>query len=65
MHISVLLEESIENLKLEKNSIVVDATLGRAGHSSLILENIPNGYLYAFDQDEEAIRESDKKLQKE
>ena len=63
MHISVLLEESIENLKLEKNSIVVDATLGRAGHSSLILENIPNGYLYAFDQDEEAIRESDKKLQ--
>ena len=62
MHISVLLEESIENLKLNKNSIVVDATLGRAGHSSLILKNIPNGYLYAFDQDNEAILQSDKKL---
>lgn len=62
MHISVLLEESIENLKLNDDSIVVDATLGRAGHSSLILKNIPNGHLYAFDQDEEAIRESEKKL---
>jgi len=62
MHISVLLEESIENLKLNKNSIVVDATLGRAGHSSLILKNIPNGHLYAFDQDKEAIEESNKKL---
>lgn len=62
MHISVLLEESIENLKLNKNSIVVDATLGRAGHSSLILKNIPDGHLYAFDQDKEAIEESDKKL---
>ena len=62
MHISVLLEESIENLKLNDDSIVVDATLGRAGHSSLILKNIPNGYLYAFDQDEEAIKESEKKL---
>jgi len=62
MHISVLLEESIENLKLNKNSIVVDATLGRAGHSSLILKNIPDGHLYAFDQDKEAIEESNKKL---
>lgn len=62
MHISVLLEESIENLKLNDDSIVVDATLGRTGHSSLILKNIPNGYLYAFDQDEEAIKESEKKL---
>lgn len=62
MHISVLLKESIENLKLNKNSIVVDATLGRAGHSSLILKNIPNGHLYAFDQDKEAIEESNKKL---
>lgn len=62
MHISVLLKESIDNLKLKENSIVVDATLGRAGHSSEILKKIPNGFLYAFDQDEEAITESNEKL---
>ena len=64
MHISVLLKESIDNLNLKENSIVVDATLGRAGHSSEILKKIPNGFLYAFDQDEEAIIESDEKLKK-
>ena len=62
MHISVLLKESIDNLNLKENSIVVDATLGRAGHSSEILKKIPNGFLYAFDQDEEAIIESNEKL---
>ncbi len=64
MHISVLLKESINNLNLKENSIVVDATLGRAGHSSEILKKIPNGFLYAFDQDEEAINESSEKLKK-
>lgn len=62
MHISVLLKESIDNLNLKENSIVIDATLGRAGHSSEILKKIPNGFLYAFDQDEEAINESNEKL---
>lgn len=62
MHISVLLNESIENLNLKKDSIIVDATLGRAGHSSEILKKIPEGFLYSFDQDDEAIKESEKKL---
>lgn len=63
MHISVLLNEAIENLNLKNNSIIVDCTLGYAGHSSKILEKIENGYLYAFDQDDEAIKEATKKLQ--
>ena len=63
-HISVLLNESIEELNLNENSIVVDCTLGRAGHSSEILKKIPNGMLIAFDQDEEAIIESEEKLNK-
>lgn len=62
MHISVLLKESIENLNLKKDSIIVDATLGYAGHSSNILKQIKEGFLYAFDQDQEAIKESEKKL---
>ncbi len=62
MHESVLLTESINYLNLNKKSIIVDCTLGYAGHSSHILKQIPNGFLYAFDQDKEAIKEADKKL---
>ena len=62
MHISVLLEESINYLNLKKDSIIVDCTLGYGGHSSKILEIIKEGYLYAFDQDKEAIVEAEKKL---
>ena len=64
MHISVLLEESINYLNLKKDSIIVDCTLGYGGHSSKILEIIKEGYLYAFDQDKEAIIEAEKKLKK-
>lgn len=64
MHISVLLEESINYLNLKKDSIIVDCTLGYGGHSSKILEKIKEGYLYAFDQDKEAIIEAEKKLKK-
>lgn len=64
MHISVLLNESIESLKLKDNSIVVDCTLGYGGHSSKILEIIKNGYLYCFDQDKKAIEYSDNLLKK-
>ncbi|MBR3898024.1 MAG: 16S rRNA (cytosine(1402)-N(4))-methyltransferase RsmH [Bacilli bacterium] len=62
MHTSVLLEESIKYLNLKDDSIVIDCTLGYGGHSSKILKIIKNGYLYAFDQDEEAIENADKKL---
>ena len=61
-HISVLLNESISSLNLKENSIIVDATLGYGGHSSNILERIDKGYLFAFDQDSEAIRYSTDRL---
>ncbi len=61
-HISVLLNECIEYLNIQSDSIIVDCTLGLAGHSSEILKRIPNGKLYAFDQDEMAIAASRKKL---
>ena len=63
-HISVLLNETISSLNLNENSIVVDATLGYGGHSSNILERINKGYLFAFDQDSEAIRHSTDRLSK-
>ena len=63
-HVSVLLNESISSLNLKENSIVVDATLGYGGHSSNILDRINRGYLFAFDQDSEAIRHSTDRLSK-
>lgn len=62
MHESVLLKESIDNLNLKENSIIVDCTLGYGGHSSAILKKISEGYLYAFDQDEEAITYAKERL---
>ncbi len=62
MHKSVLLEESINSLNLKEDSIVVDMTLGYGGHSSLILRRIKRGYLFAFDQDKDAILASELKL---
>ena len=64
MHISVLLNECIDSLNLKDDSVIVDATLGYGGHSSEILKRIPKGFLYAFDQDEEAINHSRERLSK-
>ncbi len=63
MHISVLLEESIKYLNLKENSTIVDCTLGYAGHSSHILKEIKKGFLFAFDQDINAINHSTKVLE--
>lgn len=61
-HISVLLNESIEGLNIKESGIYVDCTLGYAGHSKEILKRITRGCLFAFDQDETAIKESQKTL---
>ncbi len=61
-HIPVLLNEAIELLHIRDGGTYLDLTLGRAGHSSEILKRIPHGRLIAFDQDEEAIRESKERL---
>ena len=62
MHKSVLLDECIEYLNIKDNSIIVDCTLGYGGHSSEVLKRVTNGHLYSFDQDDEAIKYSTKRL---
>ena len=62
MHKSVLLEESITSLALKEDSVIVDCTLGYAGHSFQILKRIRKGFLFAFDKDREAISHSSLKL---
>ncbi|WP_069132752.1 16S rRNA (cytosine(1402)-N(4))-methyltransferase RsmH [Rhodohalobacter halophilus] len=56
-HIPVLLQESVEYLITDSNGIYIDATLGGAGHSQKILQQLgPKGHLYGIDQDHEALR---------
>ena len=61
-HKSVLLNESVDGLNIKKNGVYVDATLGFGGHSLEILKRIEKGFLYAFDQDSEAINYSLERL---
>ena len=64
MHYSVLLKESIEGLNIKPDGIYVDCTLGYGGHSEEILKRLTSGFLYSFDQDEEAIKYSTERLSK-
>lgn len=61
-HITVLLNEAIEQLNIKEDGIYVDATLGGAGHSIEILKKLTTGHLYAFDQDLYAINTANEKL---
>ena len=62
LHYSVLLNECIEGLNIKENGKYVDATVGYAGHSKNILAKIKKGHLFAFDEDEAAVKYSKKVL---
>ena len=57
-HISVMPSEALDLLDIKEDGIYVDGTLGRGGHSKLILEKLKKGKLYCFDLDSSAIEES-------
>jgi 16S rRNA (cytosine1402-N4)-methyltransferase len=55
-HIPALLPEALSALDIAPRGIYVDATLGGGGHSRAIVERLaPEGRLYSFDQDSDAI----------
>ena len=55
-HNPVLLHETVDGLNIKPDGIYVDVTFGGGGHSKEILKRLgPNGKLFAFDQDEDAI----------
>ena len=64
MHYSVLKKELLEGLNIQDGKIYVDATIGYAGDSKEILKQIPNGFLYGFDQDKKAVKYSTEALTK-
>lgn len=55
-HVTVLLHEAVDYLDIKPDGIYIDGTLGRGGHSQLILSKLLTGKLYAFDKDQEAIK---------
>lgn len=64
-HISVLLNECIENLNIKSNGIYVDCTMGGAGHSKEIAKRLSEkGKLICFDQDINAINVAKDRLKK-
>ncbi len=66
MHQSVLLDESIKGLAIQKDGIYFDGTFGRGGHSQEILKHLgPEGKLYAIDKDLEAIAHAKERFDKD
>lgn len=61
-HISVLLNECIENLNIKPDGIYVDGTLGLGGHSEQILKRLKSGRLIGIDRDESAIKRTGERL---
>lgn len=60
-HCSVLLKETIDNLKIKNDGIYVDGTLGGGGHSYEIAGRLgENGRLIGIDQDGAAIEAAGK-----
>lgn len=54
-HISVLLNECIENLNINPSGVYVDGTLGLGGHSGQIVSKLTDGKLICIDKDQSAI----------
>jgi 16S rRNA (cytosine1402-N4)-methyltransferase len=55
-HIPVMLEECIEGLNIKSNGTYLDLTYGGGGHSKEIIKHLaPEGHLYGFDQDLDAM----------
>lgn len=58
-HVPVMLQECINALAIKPDGVYVDVTFGGGGHSREILKHLgPNGKLFAFDQDPDALNNS-------
>ena len=64
-HFPVMAKEAVDMLDCQNGKIYVDATLGGGGYSAIIAEKIlPDGFLYAFDIDDDAISAAREHLDK-
>ena len=61
-HVSVLLDESIEALRIRPDGVYLDGTLGGAGHSSEIAKRLTTGTLIGVDRDPKALAAAEERL---
>lgn len=61
-HYSVLLKETIEELKIRPEGIYLDGTLGGGGHAYEVCKRLESGHFYGIDQDEAAIQAAGERL---
>ena len=62
-HVPVLLQEALEYLNVRPGGVIVDATLGLAGHSAEIAKRLgAKGRLICFDRDPEAMEKASIRL---
>lgn len=62
-HTTVLLHETVDGLNIRPDGIYVDCTLGGAGHSEYLVQQLSDeGHLFCFDQDETALEHAKEKL---
>ncbi|MFC4354365.1 16S rRNA (cytosine(1402)-N(4))-methyltransferase RsmH [Chryseomicrobium palamuruense] len=62
-HTTVLLAETVDGLAVRPDGIYVDCTLGGAGHSEYLINQLSSeGHLYCFDQDTTALENAKEKL---
>lgn len=55
-HNPVMLDECIKGLNINPEGHYADVTFGGGGHSRAVLDRLTTGHLYAFDQDEDAAK---------
>ena len=61
-HVSVLLQECIDGLKIRPDGIYLDGTLGLGGHSAASASKLTTGRLIGIDRDETAIVRAGERL---
>ena len=63
-HVSIMLNEVLEGLKIKPEGVYLDGTLGGAGHSLEIVKKLNTGKLIGVDQDPAALMKSGEVLSK-
>ena len=61
-HITVLLDETIEQMQIDPSKVYLDGTLGGGGHASAIAAKLTTGRLIGLDRDEKALTAARERL---
>lgn len=61
-HEPIMLQEILQGLDIKSSDVVLDCTVGGAGHSSAILARLKNGFLLGLDKDDDALKYSSERL---